>query len=251
MSTIAIPMHQQVSDHMRQEIVSGRWSEGSMIPGEIQLSEQYGVSRSTIRQALASLRQEGLIRGVQGRRPIVCKAVPSQPFSVFMSFSEWASAMGRVPGQRTVEIARRSADAETADLLQVTEGDPVVQLLRVRSLDGAVTMLERSRYLREVGDLLFEMDLDAGSIYAYLRQRGVDLASGRHVIDAVAADAVDAEHLGVVAGSPLLRARRTAVDAQGKVLEVADDRYLPEQANFVIENHYSANTGMARVALVG
>jgi len=104
--------------------------------------------------------------------------------------------------------------------------------LRLRFLDGDPTMLERSCFREDVGDLLFGIDIDAGSITERLAAAGVGYAEFVQEIDAVAADKVDAEHLGVAEGAPLLRQRRTALDRSGRPTEYADDRYRPDLVTF-------------------
>lgn len=244
------PMHQRLAVLFRERITSGFWSEGKALPSEAELCAAHGVSRGTVRQALATLRNEGLLVGGRGKPPQVARAVPSQPFASFMSFTEWAQSMGKRPGQKTLEIARRGAEEELAGRMGLQPGDQVVQLLRLRSLDGVPTMVERGNFVPDVGNLLFEFDPDSGSIFGFLTSRGKDLARGRHVIDAVAADKVDAGMLGVDVGTALLREQRLTYDQTGRVLECSDDRYLPHLANFVIENTRQSRAAMIRIPLV-
>lgn len=93
-------------------------------------------------------------------------------------------------------------------------------------------MLERSCFREDVGDLLFGIDIDAGSITERLAGQGVDYAEFVQEIDAVSADDTDAQHLGVAVGAPLLRSRRVARDRSGAVIEYADDRYRPDLVTF-------------------
>lgn len=244
------PIHQRLSDLFRERISSGDWKEGKPLPSEAELCAQNGVSRGTVRQALASLRSEGLITGGRGKPPVVAHPVPSQSFATFMSFTEWAHSLGREPGQRTLEIARRPAGEDLAGKMLLQPGDPVIQVLRLRSLDGNPTMVERSNFVADVGNALFDFDTDSGSIFGYLTSRGVDLSRGKHVIDAVGADEMDASLLGVAAGSPLLREHRLTYAADGRILECSDDRYLPHLANFVIENTRASRAALVRVPLV-
>ncbi|CRK56788.1 Transcriptional regulator, GntR family [Alloactinosynnema sp. L-07] len=60
----------------------------------------------------------------------------NQPFETFLSFSKWVATLGHTPGQRTLEIARRPASLDVADVLALDEQAPVVQLLRLRSIEG-------------------------------------------------------------------------------------------------------------------
>lgn len=240
------PIHVQVANALRNEIVRGELPMGSTLPSEAQLCATYGASRGTIRNALATLRREGLIGGGQGRPPTVRDTAVGQPFETLLSFTAWAGEIGREPGQRTIEIARRGASGPAAAALGVEEGVPVVEVLRLRTLDGEPAMLERSSWVEEAGRLLFDFDPDAGSIYAHLTEQGVDLHAARHTIDAVAAAETDADLLDVELGSPLLRERRRTVSQAGEVIEYGDDRYRPDKVTFTIDNAQPSSSGVTR-----
>lgn len=242
---MADPLHARISAELRDRILSGDLVPGAPLPSEAQLCAEFGTSRGTIRAALATLRTAGLIRGGQGKSPVVRDKTLSQPFENLLSFTSWAERAGRTPGQRTVELARRPASAKIAHHLDVEEGAPVVELLRVRTLDGEAVMLERSSWVLEVGRLLFEggFDPDEGSIYRYLLGGDVDLATARHTMDAVAADELDARLLDIPAGTPLLRERRLARASDDTPLEYADDRYIPGRVTFTFDNARPTTAG--------
>ncbi|GAA1776046.1 GntR family transcriptional regulator [Leucobacter iarius] len=240
------PLHAQLYDAMIERIRTGEWVQGERVPSEKSLIAEFGTSRGPVRQALAALRAEGMIVGGRGAPPRVQRLVPSQSFETFLSFTEWANHLGYVPGQQVIEAARRPATEEIARDLQLTEGDPVVEIVRLRLLDGKPAMLERSLFPFWVGKHLLTADLDRGSIYQHLSALYITPVRARHTIDAVAAHQLDAEWLGVVPGNPLLRARRIAFDAHGALIEVADDRYLPSMATFVIENSAAHRTPITR-----
>lgn len=239
-------MHEAIAESLREQIRQGELSVGDPLPSEAELSDRWQTSRAPVRQALASLRSEGVITGGRGRRSVVCTASLGQPFDTLLSYSSWVHAMGRTPGQRTLELALRPADEQAAARLGIAEGMPVVQILRVRYLDGEVAMLERSTYVEAVGRLLFDFDSDSGSQWAYLQSRGVRFATASHVIDAVGADSVDASSLGIPEGAPLLRQQRTTRDPAGAILEYHDDRYLPDVVSFILNNTLDARTALTR-----
>ncbi|MEV4176277.1 GntR family transcriptional regulator [Nonomuraea sp. NPDC049709] len=239
-------LHERVAADLRRRISSGDLPVGAAVPSESQLCEQWGASRGPIRQALATLRAEGLIGGGRGKPPVVRSHTMPQPFETFLSFSRWAERTGHTPGQRTVEIARRPATAEAADALSVDEGAPVVQLLRLRLLDGVPAMVERTTFVWSVGRLLFDFDCDQGSVFAYLSGRGVDLSRARHVIDAIVAGETDAALLAVSPGSALLRERRRTSSADGVPVEYSDDRYRPDLVSFTIDNSQQAHPALLR-----
>ncbi len=241
------PLHTRIAEELRRRIAVGELRTGEAVPSESRLCAAYGVSRGTVRQALAALRAEGAIGGGRGKPPRVRPATLTQDFAELVSFSAWATALGRVPGQRTRELARRPANTDTVDALGLEEGELVVELLRVRLLDEEPVMVERTCFVEPVGRLLFDFDLDGGSIYAHLRAAGVDIARARQTIDAVGAGEQDAALLGVTAGTPLLRVRRRTTDAAGEPLEWSDDRYRGDAMSFTLDSAVAGVPGVARV----
>lgn len=248
--TESTPLHTRLYDTMIQRIRSGEWRQGERVPSEKELAEEFGTSRGPVRQALAALRAEGMIVGGRGAPPRVNRAVPLQSFDTFMSFTEWARDLGYTPGQRVIEAARRPATEEVARELEIDMDEQVVEIIRLRLLDGEPAMLERSLFPFRIGRHLISADLDNGSIYQNMRALNISPVRARHVIDAVAAHQLDAEWLRVPVGGPLLRVRRVSFDQNGDVLESSDDRYLPSMATFVVENSSEHRTPLTR-AVVG
>jgi len=240
-----VSLHAQIADELRRGIAIGELRSGEPVPSENQLCAAYGVSRGTVRQALAALRAEGAIGGGRGKPPVVRPPMLTQDFAELVSFSAWATSLGRAPGQRTLELAHRPAGLQAVDALGLADGELVVELLRIRTLDGDPVMVERTCFVEPVGRRLFDFDLDRGSIYAHLRSGGVDLARARQTIEAVAASDHDAELLEVEVGTPLLRVRRSTTDTAGEPLEWSDDRYRGDAMSFTLE---STSPGAASVA---
>ncbi|GGI46181.1 GntR family transcriptional regulator [Agromyces flavus] len=239
-------LHERVTNVLRERIGRGHWPAGMRLPSEAALCREFGTSRGPVRRALAVLREEGYVVGGRGRAPMVGRVVPTQPFSTFSSFTVWARAIGKTPGQRTIEAASRNAPSTVAGFLGLDEGASVVQVVRVRMLDDVPTMVERTSFAPAIGVLLEDMDPDRGSLHEHLIGKGVDLRRARHTIDAVAANPLDAEALGVGHGSPLLRERRITFDSARRPLSYADDRYRPELATFTIENEVDRRTPLTR-----
>ncbi|SFN99180.1 GntR family transcriptional regulator [Pseudonocardia ammonioxydans] len=240
------PLHRTLADELRTRIRGGALGVGALLPSEAELCREFSTSRGPVRQALAALRDEGLIGGGQGRRPVVLDTVPAQPFESFLSFTRRAELTGHVPGQRLHEIALRHPDPAVAAALHLEPDDYAVQLIRLRLLDDRPAMLERMTYVETVGRPLLDADLNAGSIYALLTAHGVDLHAARHTFDAVAADALDAELLDVAVGHPLLRERRLTWNGAGETLEWSEDRYRPDVAAVTITNTRGGRGSLTR-----
>lgn len=233
--------HDLIAAQLRGQIESGSLAIGDDLPSESELQSRFGVSRGPIRQALATLRSEGLIETTQGRPPRVRAQPLAQSIDDFFSFSSWVRAQGKVPGQRTFEIARRRATPALVERMGLAEGEFVVEIVRLRLIDGIPTMIERSAFHDSIGKALLNFDTDRGSIYEYLIDNGAELDEGTHVVDAVPAAPLDAELLGVETGSPLLRVRRVTRSRRGLILETSDDRYRPDHATLLIHNSRNEN----------
>lgn len=245
------PLHIQLYEEMAQRIRSGQWQTGQRVPSEKSLVAEFGTSRGPVRQALAALRAEGAITGGRGAPPRVQRGVPSQSFGTFLSFTEWARLSGFTPGQHVVEALKRPATETVARELGVKPEDTVVEIVRLRTLDGEPALFERTSFAYEIGCHMLTADFDGGSIYQELARIGVVPARARHVIDAVAAHPLDAEWLRVSPGFPLLRARRTSTTVDGIVIEYADDRHLPSMTTFAIENTAAHRTQLVRESANG
>jgi len=231
---VAEAVYSQIADDLRAQISSGSLRPGDDVPTEAELAERWRTSRGPIRNALAALRAEGLIQTHRGRPARVVSKKADQAVDVSVPFTRWARELGVTPGAITQEISLRRAGAERASALEVSPDDTIVSVIRLRLLDGRPTMLERLSYREDVGRLLLQADLDAISITEHLAAHGHPIVGLQHEIDAVAADEQDAALLRVPSGSPILRLSRISRDADGRVFEASEDRYLSEVVRFTV-----------------
>jgi GntR family transcriptional regulator len=238
------PLHRQIANELRRRIVDGDLRPGALVPSEHELMRRFGVSRGTVRQALAALRADGTIGGSQGRQLVVRPAPLTQPLSELISFSAWVQSLGKQPSGKVLEFGRQPAEKEAAEALQLRPDDPVYSLVRVRLADDQPLMVERTVFPLRVGSLLEGVDLNHRSIYAELAQHGVVFASARHLVSAVPAPGEDAALLKVPVDAPLTRVLRQACSLSGEPLEWSDDRYV-QSVSFAIENT-STGSGLVR-----
>jgi GntR family transcriptional regulator len=241
--------HEEIADELRQAIDRGDYRIGGTLPAETELATRYGVSRGTVRQAVSALAAEGRIGSRQGARRVVLGNRRSQSFAELRSFAQWARAMGQQASGRVLEQFRRPATAEDASRLQIEQGDEVLQVLRVRGLDGELVLLERNVYPEWMASAVESLPADCESVVQGLYDAtGVIFAHGEHVIDAVAAGSQDARLLGVRRGSPLLRIRRVTTTHAGRPIEWSDDRYRSGSVSFAVANSIGSNPLIRRAA---
>ncbi|NML52619.1 GntR family transcriptional regulator [Streptomyces sp. R302] len=234
--------HEQIAAELRRAIQREEYPVGAHLPAETELAARYGVSRGTVRQAVAALTAEGLIGSRQGARRVVLAGGRSQSFAELRSFAQWARSMGREATGRVVAQEYRPATPQDAARLQLSEGVALLNVLRVRGLDGEPVLVERTVYADWISPAVELLAPDCASVTQRLYdETGLVFAHGEHVIDAVSAGARDAELLAVRRTSPLLRVRRVTTTHDGRPVEWSDDRYRPDAVSFSVHNAIGRN----------
>ncbi|MCR8577368.1 GntR family transcriptional regulator [Streptomyces sp. Isolate_219] len=234
--------YRRLAADLREAIASGAYGPGGRLPSEEELAQQCGVSRGTVRQALAVLRADGLITSRRGSRRVVLGTARTQNFFELMSFTHWARSIGEEPGGRTIDIECRVADPVECEQLSLAPGARIHRVLRLRTLSRVPVMIERTIYPEHIGAVIAGLEPDAISHTEPLAEQGVAFADADHTIDLVYAGADDARLLGCAAGAALIRERRRATDPAGTPLEWSEDRYLPGTVAFTVHNSVATTT---------
>ncbi|MCW7991134.1 GntR family transcriptional regulator, partial [Streptomyces platensis subsp. clarensis] len=157
------PRHERIAEELRRAIDREEYAVGSRLPTEAELAARHDASRGTVRQALAALTAEGLIGSRQGARRVVLAGRRSQSFAQLRSFAQWAQAMGRTATGRVVEQEYRPATAEDAARLHLAPGTPLLNVLRLRGLDGEPVLIERSVYADWISPTVASLDPECAS----------------------------------------------------------------------------------------
>jgi GntR family transcriptional regulator len=139
-----IPYYQQLYAILRGKISRGEWKPGDMIPPESDLIEQYGVSRSTVRQVLDILVNEGLVYRERGRGSFVTHPTVEQTMTRIVSFTEDMRQRGFVPSTKVLSASLILAKGDIGEKLQVPEGEELARVERLRLADGEPMSIEES-----------------------------------------------------------------------------------------------------------
>src|SRR5579859_8221656 len=133
-----VTVHGQIEDWLADAIAAGRLAPGDRLPTEQDLADWLGVSRMTLRQALAELAQRGLVTRTVGRSGGTFVAEPKveQDLTVLAGFSEQLRRHGLVAGARVLSATLRPAGPAAGAALQIGEGGQAYEIRRVRLADG-------------------------------------------------------------------------------------------------------------------
>lgn len=220
--SVPVPFYYQIREQLRELISAGELTPGDALPGEVEFAADLGVSRMTVRQALTQLANEGLLRREPGRGTFVAEAKPhiEWPTDELQSFTEAYRSAGHVAGSRVISRRVVEATPHVARHLEVSPKTPVVEILRVRLVDGRDISMETSYYPEARFPELAQLAGDNVSIYQLMKERfDIDPAEALQVTEVSVATEFEASTLGMPRGVPVFLFRRIARDGSGQVIE--------------------------------
>ncbi|MEU6480001.1 GntR family transcriptional regulator [Streptomyces sp. NPDC047017] len=225
-----VPLYYQLAQQLEAGIEQGALPPGSLLGNEIELAARLGLSRPTVRQAIQTLVDKGLLVRRRGVGTQVVHSRVKRPLELSSLYDDLAAA-GQRPTTKVLVNTVVTASAEIAGALGVAEGSEVHRVERLRlAADEPLAYL-----INHLPPGLLDLDtarLEATGLYRLLRAAGITLHSARQTIGARAAAAAEAERLGEQEGAPLLTMERTTFDDTGRTVEFGAHAYRPSCYSF-------------------
>jgi GntR family transcriptional regulator len=223
----------QAYERLVRDLDIGLFPAGSRLPGERDLSETVGVSRATLRRALGVLEEEGRLSRSAQRGWFVPTQVVGEPPSILQSFTEMARARGLRPTAQVLRQEVRPASMEEAERLRIAPTSPVIQVDRLRGMDGTPVCFDVVVLSAQRAAELVTADLKDASLYETLRTLcGLAIHRSAYSVMAATADAQLARLLGTTVGSPILVGEEIAYTANGTPVLVGVNKYRGDAYRF-------------------
>ncbi|MCW5221350.1 GntR family transcriptional regulator [Verminephrobacter aporrectodeae subsp. tuberculatae] len=215
------PLWTQLRDALRARILQGELAVGNKLPTEAEFGAQFGISRIVVREALADLVRNGLIYKIRGQGAFVSARERDEDFvSTVLGFSDEMQRKGRTVRTQVLLQELRAPNGDESRALGLREGEQVVALKRLRSVDDALQLLVETAVPADLAPGLHRMRLENRSLYDVLRrQYGLRIVRAERWIDAVLPDSRSSALLDLPAQEPLLRIESIAYGANGRALE--------------------------------
>ncbi len=229
------PLYMQVKDQLVRRLIDGEWQPGQLIPSEMELARQVGVSQGTIRKALDAMTAENLLIRRQGRGTFVASPEESR---ILFQFFRMVPDDGETsfPQSRILKRDRARATRRDAQALDLQAGEAVWLTERLRSIRDRPLLVETIRLPAARFAGFGEVAALPNNVYGLYSQRwGVTIARASERLKAVAASEADAAHLGCKTHTPLLEITRVAYDLENKPVELRVSRCLTDMAHYAAE----------------
>ncbi|WP_369194791.1 GntR family transcriptional regulator [Streptomyces djakartensis] len=225
-----VPLYHQLAQQLERAIGQGLLAPGDLLGNEVDLSVRLGLSRPTVRQAIQSLVDKGLLVRRRGVGTQVVHSKVRRPLELSSLYDDLEAA-GQGPATRVVRHETVPAACDVAAALGVPEGSEVVLLERLRSTHGTPVALMRNHLPSGL------LDLDGGrlestGLYRMMRAAGITLHSARQRVGARAATEREAARLDEAEGAALLTMQRTAFDDTGRAVEYGTHLYRASRYSF-------------------
>lgn len=232
------PLYDQLVDILTEKI-EHELGAGDALPSERELSERYGLSRTTVRLALQELERLGLVVRQHGRGTFVTdRSTTAADLFQTYSFTDQMREMGRVPETTILEFCEVEADKSLSEHMNARIGEKLYKLKRLRSADCMPLMVENT-YLpvRKFLGLKRPM-LENHSLYSIIENEYHEkIRVAEEEFYASIARPADAHLLGISEGSPVLDLVRTTYDTGNEIVEYTLSVARADQFKYKVQ-HY-------------
>jgi DNA-binding GntR family transcriptional regulator len=230
-----VPLYFQVAQHIEAAIIDGRLQPGTRFDNEVQLAEQLGLSRPTMRRAMQYLVEKGVLVRRRGIGTRVVQPKVRRPLGL-SSLYEDLQGSGQQPTTAVLSLTVEPASAVVAQALKLPVESPVTVLVRLRSASDR-PIARMVNYLPHTVvpgfvEGLSVPALEAHGLYQVIRGLGIQLHAADQTIGARTATAEEARQLGELRGAALLTMQRTAYDDHGRAVEYGSHLYASSRYSF-------------------
>jgi len=238
------PIWQAIADALRSDVAEGRYVPGDKLPTEAALAERFGVNRHTVRHGLSALVDEGVVRTRRGSGAYVATTPTDYPLGQRVRFHENLIAAGRRPEKRVLLIEERLATEGEARVLRLAPGGSVCAYHGLSLADGQPIAVFESLFPQaRLPGIVAAFDTTSSVTEALQRAGVADYTRASTRLTAVRASAMQALHLQVAEGDPLLKSTGVNVDGSGQPVEYGRTWFAGDRVTLTLDGDTAAAPG--------
>ncbi len=234
--TVPIPLYFQLKQLILSEIKNGHYKSGDVIPTENEISDAFQISRTTVRQAVTELVQEGWLYRVKSKGTFVSLPKINQDFiKKLESFNDQIIRSGMEPSTEVLELKVMPASDVVARHLEIKENESVIYMHRKRLADGEPIVTIKTYLPHDVCAFVMNHDLEQERLYAILGESpATTVFRVERIVEAVEAKAEDVNLLDIKKGKPIQHFTSIGYNTFGKPIEYSLARYRGDRSSFEI-----------------
>ncbi|GGE27253.1 transcriptional regulator [Pullulanibacillus camelliae] len=234
--SVPIPLYFQLKELILSEIKNGNYSIGSMIPTENELINLYQISRTTVRQAITELVQEGWLYRVKSKGTFVSKPKIDQSFiQALGSFNDQITALGRTPHTELLDFKVIEAPDNVAKELKLQPKEKAVYIHRRRFADDEPIVMVKTYLPYHRCSFVLEHDFSQESLYPVLATKDeTHIHKIRRYIEALEAEEYDMKNLNINSGTAIQRFISIGYNFIDEPIEYSIARYRGDRNRFEV-----------------
>lgn len=228
--------YQHLKEDIKQKIYNGVYTVGQCLPSERQLSEEYSISRMTVRRTIGELQDEGVLYRLQGKGTFISATKIMQPMSKITSFTDDMRARGMVPDAKILMLDTIPANELIAEKLQCKQGADVILLKRLRLADNEPMAIETLYLQHAICHPIIDKISQGTSIYSLLKQElHINLVKAFQSIEIMPLQKWEANMLGNDDLDSAMYIQRQTFDEQNRAVEYVESKYRGDRYKFYVE----------------
>lgn len=233
----SVPLYLQIQDLLLDRIRAGDYQPGEQVPSELEISSQHSVSRMTARKALDMLVSRGILYRRKGKGTYVAENVVSFGLSTMLSFSQTLRAQGYSVETRVLRKEVIPGSQDVLSKLQLQRDNQVIVIQRLRFVEDRPATIHTAFLEHRLFAPIMNIDLSQESLLDSIQSIArVSIAYTQDSVQADLANPIEADHLDIQPGSPLLRVEGIAYAENGEPLRLTQGVYRADMFRFVVKN---------------
>lgn len=228
------PLYVQLREVIRSKIDEGEYAPGTCIPSENQLAEAYGLTRQSVRSALAALEYEGLLKSMQGKGVYVSGPKLERDMETLGGFRQTMREREQAPSTKTLVKALREAGPLYAQMLGVGPRDELWYIRRICLSNGEPVALEEIFIPAYIVPGFGEVDINVFSIFDVYEWNGVRPVRGEQTLTISRLDPAAAHLIGLEGDAAVMRFSGVIYDQNGRAVEFSRSYTRNDRCDFIV-----------------
>ena len=228
------PIYLQIRELVRTKIEEGEYAPGTAIPSEAELAEQYGINRQTVRNAIDTLVNEGLLRRVPGKGVYVLGRKMGRNLDELQGFTQTMLDEHLTPSTKVISKLIRKARDKYSLMFGIQPEDDIYYIKRLCCVNNEPVSLEEIYIPRYIVPKMEGIDLSIFSVYEVYDFYGIKLECARQTLDLVHLEQNDANMLGIDVKLPVMLFECTTYDDRRRIIEFNRNYVRGDKCSFSV-----------------